>query len=84
MNGLMKNGEKNSMSDRELIMEIFKRLDDNFSDLDNPMVAETDSEIAADALVETLYNIGLDDMYTRSDGVNEYGIWTAIFEVKEG
>lgn len=38
------------MSDRELIMEIFKRLDDNFDDLDDPMLAKTDSEVAADAL----------------------------------
>lgn len=71
------------MNDKELIMEIFKRLDDNFYDLDDPMVAETDSEIAADALVETLFNIGLDDLYKRTDGVNKDGCWFARFEVKK-
>lgn len=69
------------MSDRELIMEIFKRLDDNFSDLDNPLIAETDSEIAADALDETLFNMGLDDAYKRTDCVNKEGFWYARFEV---
>lgn len=70
------------MNDKELIMEIFKRLDDNFCDLDNPMVAETDSEIAADALVETLFNTGLDDLCERKDNVNADGCWIARFEVK--
>ena len=70
------------MTDRELIMEIFKRLDDGFTDLDNPMVAETDSEIAADALAETLFNIGLDNLYEREDGVDGNGCWYARFVVK--
>lgn len=35
------------MSDRELITEIFKRLDDNFDDLDDPCLLKTDSEVAA-------------------------------------
>ena len=70
------------MSDRELIMEIFKRLDDNFYDLDDSMVAETDSEIAADALDETLFNIGLEDLYEREDGVDGNGCWYARFLVK--
>ena len=70
------------MNDRELIMEIFKRLDDNFYDLDDPMVVETDSEIAADALAETLFNIGLDDLYEREDSVDGDGCWFAKFVVK--
>lgn len=70
------------MSDRELIMEIFKRLDENFYDLDDTMVAETDSEIAADALDETLFNIGLEDLYEREDSVDGNGCWFARFVVK--
>lgn len=70
------------MNDKELIMEIFKRLDDNFYDLDNPMVAETDSEIAADALAETLFNIGLEDLYEREDSIDVNGCWFARFVVK--
>lgn len=70
------------MNDKELIMEIFKRLDDNFCDLDNQMLAETDSEIAADALAETLFNIGLDNLYKREDGVDGNGCWYARFVVE--
>lgn len=70
------------MSDRELIMEIFKRLDNNFYDLDDQMVAETDSEIASDALTETLFNIGLEDLYKREDSVDGNGCWFARFVVK--
>ena len=69
------------MGDRELIMEIFKRLDENFYDLNSAVVAETDSEIAADALYETLFNIGLGDLYERKDGSVD-GIWIARFVVK--
>lgn len=69
------------MSDRELIMEIFKRLDDNFDDLDDPTLAITDSVIAADALEETLYNVGLDNMYTKDCKVDEYGYELWYFKV---
>lgn len=69
------------MSDRELIMEIFKRLNENFDNLCSPYFAETDSEIAADALQETLFNIGLDDFYERKDDVF-HEIWIARFMVK--
>lgn len=69
------------MSDRELIMEIFKRLDDNFFDLGSPLFAKTESEIAADALTETLFNMGLDGLYEREDVVKE-GVWYAFFKVK--
>lgn len=69
------------MSDRELIMEIFKRLDDNFDDLDDPTLAITDSAIAADALEETLYNVGLDNMYTKDRKVDEQGYELWYFKV---
>ena len=71
------------MSDRELIMGIFKRLDNNFYDLDDPLVAETDSEIAANALTETLFNMGLDGLYNREDRISLEGIWCATFRVKQ-
>lgn len=69
------------MSDRELIMEIFKRLDDNFDDLDDPTLAITDSVIAADALEETLYNVGLDNMYTKDRKVDDEGYELWYFKV---
>lgn len=69
------------MSDRELIMEIFKRLDDNFDDLDDPTLAITDSAIAADALEETLYNVGLDNMYTKDRKVDDEGYELWYFKV---
>lgn len=69
------------MSDRELIMEIFKRLDDNFDNLDDPMLAKTDSEVAADALEETLYNIGLDSMYAKESQIDENGCEVWCFKV---
>jgi hypothetical protein len=71
------------MSDRELIMEIFKRLDDNFDNLDDPTLAVTDSEVAADALEETLYNIGLDHMCTKEYKVDENGCEVWSFKVNE-
>lgn len=70
------------MSDRELIMEIFKRLDENFYGSGNPMVAETDSDIAADALSETLFNIGFEDLYDRKNDIDDNGCWYARFIVK--
>ena len=71
------------MSDKELIMEIFKRFDDVSFNSGNPMVAETDSEVAADALTETLYNIGLMDVVCyRTDGEDEKGHWIARFEIQ--
>ncbi len=69
------------MSDKELIMEIFKRLDNNFDNLDDPTLAITDSEVAADALEETLYNIGLDHMYTEDCTADEYGCELWHFKV---
>ena len=70
------------MSDKKLIMEIFKRLENNFYLLEDSTMAETDSEIAADALDETLFNIGLDNLYEREDGVDGNGCWYARFVVK--
>ena len=70
------------MSDRKLIMEIFKRLGNNFYLLEDSTMAETDSEIVADALAETLFNIGLDNLYEREDGVDCNGCWYARFVVK--
>jgi hypothetical protein len=70
------------MTDRELVMEILKRLDDNFYDLDNPFEAKTDSELAADALTETLFNMGLDNECERVDGINGKGLWEATFKLK--
>ena len=70
------------MSDKKLIMEIFKRLENNFYLLEDSTMAETDSEIAADALAETLFNIGLDNLYKREDGVDGNGCWYARFVVE--
>lgn len=78
---LPKEGEERCLTDKELIGSIFQRLADNFIDLNNPMMAMTDSEAAADSLAETLYNIGLDGEYERVDGVDENGLWYARFEV---
>lgn len=47
------------------------------------MCALTDSEVAADALEETLFNMGLDNTYERVDGINSDGIWEAKFITKE-
>ena len=68
------------MSDRTLITEIFARLGDKF--LNRGTTAETDSEVAADALEETLYNIGLSNLCERTDGIDKSGCWYAKFEIK--
>lgn len=78
---LPKGGEDGCLTDKALIGNIFQRLADNFMNLNNPMMAMTDSEVAADSLAETLYNIGLDSEYERVDGIDENGIWYAKFEV---
>ena len=70
------------MSDKELMMEIFKRLGYNFVNLNSPIIAMTDSEVASDALEETLFNIGLDGLYEKIDTIDSYGIWYAKFNVK--
>ncbi len=77
--------EDNKMSDKILIEELFKRLGDNFYDNGKPFYHEgklcaiTDSEAAADALEETLFNLGLDGEYKRINYVNSDGIWECKF-----
>lgn len=77
------------MDDKLLLEEILKRLGDNFYDANKPyyhngrLCALTNSEAAADALEETLFNIGLEDSYERFNGVNNKGIWEARFTAKE-
>ena len=44
--------------------------------------AVTESEAAADALGETLYNIGLEDLYDREDALDDEGHWIARFTLK--
>lgn len=73
------------MSDKILIEEIFKRLGDNFYENGKPffqdekLCAITDSETAADALEETLFNLGLDGEYKRINYTNPDGIWECKF-----
>lgn len=61
---------------------------DSFYDSKKPyyhngrLCAITDSEVAADALEETLFNMGLDDTYERISGVNKSGLWEARFVAK--
>ena len=69
------------MKNKKLIKEIFKRLEGNFPCLSSPKYAQTGSEIAADALRETLYNIGLDGLYVFRVGLDDLGLWTAYFKV---
>jgi hypothetical protein len=75
------------MTDRILIEEILKRLGDNFYESKKPyyhdgkLCAITDSETAADALDETLFNMGLDGTYERINSVNSDGIWEVSFVV---
>ena len=45
------------------------------------MLAKTDSEVAADALEETLYNIGLDSMYAKESQIDENGCEVWCFKV---
>ena len=46
------------------------------------MESVTESEAAADALGETLYNIGLEDLYDREDALDDKGHWIARFTLK--
>ena len=69
------------MKNKKLIKEIFKRLEGNFPCLSSPKYAQTGSEIAADSLRETLYNIGLDGLYVFRVGLDDLGLWTAYFKV---
>lgn len=69
------------MKNKKLIKEIFKRLEDNFPYLCCPTYTQTGSEIAADALRETLHNIGLDGLYVFRVGLDDLGLWTAYFKV---
>lgn len=72
------------MEDKEFLIEIFKRLSGNFYEKNihgTPCVL-TYSEVAADALEETLLNLGLGSTYERVDKVNDNGNWEARFIVK--
>ena len=70
------------MNDKELILEIFKRLNSDFFYSGPQSEAVTESEAAADALGETLYNIGLEDLYDREDALDDEGHWIARFTLK--
>ena len=77
------------MTDQILINEIFTSLGDNFYDTKKPyyhngrLCAITDSETAADALEETLFNLALDGFYEKIAELNEYGINEYKFVIKE-
>lgn len=84
---LMDTGDDNEMqkvNDKILLKEIFRRLGHNFYENgQDPEIPKTDSEIAADALLETLYNMGFDEgvHYSREDYVNDDGCWECKFEI---
>lgn len=77
--------KRNKMTDETLIENIFSRLGGNFYEKEKPyyingrLAAITDSEVAAESLNETLFNMGLDRMYDVVRKPNSDGLQEIIF-----
>lgn len=72
------------MDDKTLLKELFRRLGDNFFENNrNPEEPVTDSQVAADALQETLFNMGFDEgiHYKRIESCND-GVWECKFSIQ--
>lgn len=70
------------MSDKELLEEIFKKLGGNFI-CSNDNSAVTKSEVASNAFIETLFNIGLYEKVDKKEVINENGSKEFIFTIKK-